>query len=107
MAHFDFSEVKEFARDLGEAHLAARGQARGMVRNAAEQLVNQWQRNARETALPHGKWYPRSIGFDGPISTAIGWEATAGPDASMPHGSRLRVRRGQPDLSAHGRQPGR
>lgn len=86
MARFDTSEVQNLARDLGQARLVAQRQGRAVVQDAAKRVVEDWQRNAREIDLPHGKLYPRTIGFDGPRGRGGIWTASVGPDSTLPQG---------------------
>jgi len=86
VAHFDMSEVKDLARDLAAVSRQVRPDSKDIVAESTRRIVRQWRRNAEETALPHGRHYPKSIGYDGPTWTGMGWVAVAGPDAAMPQG---------------------
>jgi hypothetical protein len=87
VARFNFTEVKDLARDLGKAERVVGRQAGSVVKDAAQRVARDWRENAKDTAGSHGKLYPHTIGFDGPTKTAAGrYVATVGPDASLPQG---------------------
>lgn len=86
MAHFDLSEVRDLARDLGNTRENAQKGARHYVSDAADRVVTQWKRNIREIDLPHGNRYGETIGYDAPEWTGRAWVAIVGPDSSLPQG---------------------
>ncbi|MGW4406519.1 hypothetical protein ACWEJ6_20995 [Nonomuraea sp. NPDC004702] len=81
----DFSELLPVGDEIEDrAQRVAEG-AFPLVKDYALKLQRKWRENARDTALPHGKHYPRSITasqiYD--LSAAV-WEV--GPDSLLPQG---------------------
>jgi hypothetical protein len=64
VARFNFTEVKDLARDLGKAERVVGRQAGSVVKDAAQRVARDWRENAKDTAGSHGKLYPHTIGFE-------------------------------------------
>lgn len=56
------------------------------VREARDRLRKEWRSNARKTAPPHGKLYPRAITADRVTVHGLRLETEVGPDADKPQG---------------------
>lgn len=82
---FDITGLAELAADVERAEQEIKREAFALVKRHAQELQKQWRANARQTALPHGKHYPRSITAEQiPITDPITWEV--GPDSALRQG---------------------
>lgn len=81
----DGSELLALTQYLDNAEREAASKTYPVVRQHAESLRDQWQKNAKETARRHGKRYPKAITAEQvPAREAIEW--TVGPESGLPQG---------------------
>ncbi|MFE3452384.1 hypothetical protein ACFXJ8_26020 [Nonomuraea sp. NPDC059194] len=84
-AELDFSELLPIGDEIEDrARKVAEG-AYPLVKEYALKLQKRWRENARDTAPPHGKHYPRSITAE-QIFNASAAEWEVGPDSALPQG---------------------
>jgi hypothetical protein len=90
----DASELVALAQYFGEAGRDVERKVYPVVKEHAEQLRDDWKKNARQTAGRHGRHYPNAITTEQiPVAREAWWEV--GPETrrkqggmSFEHGSR-------------------
>jgi hypothetical protein len=86
MPDIDGSELLRLVEYFDGAEKGVAEKTYPVVKEHAQQLRDQWQKNARETARRHGKHYPKSITAEQlPLANEIAWEV--GPEVSRKQGS--------------------
>jgi hypothetical protein len=86
MADIDASDLDRLITVLAGAEKDAASKTYPVVKQHAQELRDQWQSNAKESAGRHGKHYPKSITAEQvPAADAIEWEV--GPETRLPQGS--------------------
>lgn len=76
-------ELKKLTLDIEKAAAYTAPRLLLAVRRSAEELRDDWRKNARSTARRHGKYYPPAVGFD---LEDRGLRAVIGPDINHPRG---------------------
>lgn len=85
MADIDATELLKLEHLLQEAQEEVARRVYPAVKEAAEDLRDEWRRNARQTAGKHGKHYPRAITAEQiPVAGEALWEV--GPESHLPQG---------------------
>lgn len=79
---FDASQVEKLAVDLTAIPRTSAPKLTRAIEKSVDDLRDQWRANARATATPHGRLYPRTITSQR-IASAV-WEV--GPEAALPQG---------------------
>ena len=80
----DVSEVAALARDLGKVSAGTAKVMYEVIKEGANDLRDEWRRNATVSAGEHGRHYPASITANMRVSTSI--TAEIGPDPRLPQG---------------------
>lgn len=84
---FDFSEVVEFARDLGEVPRSVIPNARKAVEFAARATDDAWTDAAKGPSGKHARRYPTAIDYDLELNTDGVIAAEVGPSLGRAQGS--------------------
>lgn len=80
-------ELYRLERDLRDASDEVKDGAHGVVKKGALNVKNDWRKNARQTAPPHARHYPRSISFDISKPGLDVVTAVIGPDKDKTQGA--------------------
>lgn len=85
MDDIDASDLLALVPALEHAQREGTNRVYAAAKKAAHDLRDGWKRNARQTAPPHGKHYPRAITAEQiPVSGEVLWEV--GPESHLPQG---------------------
>lgn len=87
MSDFDFSEVMEFARDLGEVPRAVIPNARKAVEVAARATDDAWTEAAKGPSGRHARNYPAAVDYDLELNTDGVIAAEVGPNLGRSQGA--------------------
>jgi hypothetical protein len=81
----DGSELLALAAYFEETKVEVVRKTYPVVKQHAQELLDQWQKNAKETARRHGKHYPKAITAEQmPVTNEILWEV--GPERMRKQG---------------------
>lgn len=85
MGDLDASELLALTAHLDVAAKDVARKVYPVVKDNAQQLRDQWQQNATDTAGRHGKHYPKAITAEQiPVTEEVLWEV--GPESALPQG---------------------
>ncbi|MDX3087189.1 hypothetical protein PV620_30255 [Streptomyces sp. ME02-6978a] len=79
-ARFDMSDVRRLERHLARSIPRLRREARAVTLRGAQNIKKDWRANARATARKHGRFYPRTVGYDFAAYGPDLFMAVIGPD---------------------------
>lgn len=81
----DGSDLVRLADEFGQAAIEVDRAAYAATKEAAQDLLKKWQKNARKTARKHGKHYPRAITAEQMPATGEAWWQV-GPESHRKQG---------------------
>jgi len=83
----DVSGLEALAADLAHAAAEVDDRCRQVVARGALNVKRDWRANATASAGRHARLYPRSIGYDDPVTVpGVGTSVVIGPDKAGPQG---------------------
>ena len=80
----DVSELHALSRDLGKVSAGTTSAMYDVVKDGANDLRDEWRRNAEQTSGTHARHYPKSITAEMRVGRGI--TAEIGPDVRLKQG---------------------